>query len=329
MAAPTPNWARFTLADVLQTARDLLTTHPEPVVAYRLLREVVRVPPGHPELTHQKNLALTGKWVHQLEASQLPDGSWGRFHSQDTKRKTVFRTTEEAIDRAFALGLESGEGVLKQTSLYCMKVLDGAAHLTDRSDKNPAFPLLIKYIVAGRLAQIEPANETLVSYWKFLLDITDQAFSSGSYSLRDEEKAFLRLSGVHVPGGFLESQHSLWLLSSRHFPAQLEYAYTHWIWDKPDGIRYIRAPLHQLSAHRIAYWLRSMNILSRFASWREISVAALNQLWTLRNNDGLWDFGSKIARSIEFPLSQTWRQAIKRKQDYSTHILILLRKYFD
>ena len=182
--------------------------------------------------------------MHQLEESQLPDGSWGRFHSQDTKKKTVFRTTEEAIDRAFALGLEPGEGVLKQTSLYCTKVLDGAIHLTDRSEKNEAFPLLIKFIVAGRLAQIEPANETLVPYWKFLLDVTDQAFASGSYSLKDEEEAFLRLSGVHVPGGFLESQHTLWILSSRHLPAQLEDAYTSWIWHKPDGIRYIRAPLH-------------------------------------------------------------------------------------
>ena len=321
--------AIFTLADVLQAGRDLLTTNPEPIVAYRLLREVLRVPSGSSELAGVKKVALQGKWVHQLEASQLPDGSWGRFHSQDTKQKTVFRTTEEAIDRAFALGLEPGEGVLKQTSLYCMKVLDGATQLTDRSEKNEAFPLLIKYIVAGRLAQIEPASETLDAYWKFFLDVTAQAFASGIYSLKDEEDAFLRLSGIHVPGGFLESQHTLWILSSRHLPAQLEDAYTRWIWHKPDGIRYIRAPLHQLSSHRIAYWLRSMNIFSRFASWREISVGILNQLWAQRDNDGLWDFGSKITCSVEFPLSQTWRQSIKRKQDYSTHILVLLRKYFD
>src|SRR4030042_170580 len=242
MAAPTPNLAIFTLADVLQTARDLLTTNPEPTVAYRLLREVLRVPSGSSELAVVKKVALRGKWVHQLEESQLPSGNWGRFHSQDTKKKTVFRPTEEAIDRSFALGLEPGEGVLKRTSLYCTKVLDGAKHLTDRSEKNEAFPLLIKYIVAGRLAQIEPANETLVPYWKFLLDVTDQAFASGSYSLKDEEDAFLRFSGVHMPGGFLESQHTLWILSSRHLPAQLEDAYTRWIWYNPDGIRYIRAP---------------------------------------------------------------------------------------
>jgi hypothetical protein len=71
-----------------------------------------------------------------------------------------------------------------------------------------------------------------------------------------------------------------------------------------------------------------MNLLSRFGSWREISVDTLNQLWEQRDKQGLWDFGSRISQSIDFPLSDTWRQSIKRKMDYSTCILALLRKYF-
>jgi hypothetical protein len=326
---PTPDRVAFTLADLQKAARVILAANPEPILAYRLLREVLNVSPDDPELTQLKEAALKSKWVRQLEQSQLADGSWGRFHTQDTKKKTVFRTTEEAIDRAIALGLEPGEGVLKRVSLYCQKVLEGEAQITDWPEKNEAFPLLIKYIVAGRLAQLDPASETLNPYWKFLADVANQAFTSGSYSLKDEEDAFLRLSGIHVPGGFLESQHTLWILSSRELPHQLEYAYVNWIWQKPDGIRYIRAPLARPHPRRIAYWLRSMNLLARFASWREISVDKANQLWEQRDNEGLWDFGSKIARSIEFPLSEFWRRSSQRKQDYSTSILVLLHKSFD
>jgi hypothetical protein len=71
-----------------------------------------------------------------------------------------------------------------------------------------------------------------------------------------------------------------------------------------------------------------MNILSRFSSWREIAVDTLNHLWEQRGKEGMWDFGSGVSRSIDFPLSETWRQSTKCRMDYSTCILTLLRKYF-
>ena len=54
--APTPDLATFTLADVHQATRELLAANPEAIVAYRLLREVLRVPPGDPELAQVKKL---------------------------------------------------------------------------------------------------------------------------------------------------------------------------------------------------------------------------------------------------------------------------------
>lgn len=122
-----PDLVAFTLADVHQAAIELLKENPEAIVSYRLLQEVLRLPTNNPKLLQAKKAALTGKWVRQLEESQLSDGSWGRFHSQDTKQKTVFRTTEEAIDRAFALGLEpsdkSSGGQADISRMYCMGIL--------------------------------------------------------------------------------------------------------------------------------------------------------------------------------------------------------------
>jgi len=307
----------------------MLAVNPDPVVACRLLREVLRVPAGDPEMIEVKETAQRSKWVRQLEQSQLPDGSWGRFHTQDAKKKTAFRTTEEAVDRAAAMGLEPGEGVLKRLSLYCEHILRGEAQISDWYEKNESFPVLIQYIVAGRLAQIDPASNTLTSYWEFLTEVARRAFSSGVYNLHDEAEAFLQLSGVHVRGGFLESQHALWILSSRKLPESLELAFVSWIWRKPDGIRYIRSPLAHLQPHRIGFWLRSMNILSRFPSWRTLAHGSLVELWEQRDKDGSWDFGSSIAGCVEFPISESWRQPDKRRQDFSTHILVLLRKYFD
>ncbi len=327
--APAANLVTFTLADLQHAASELLASNPEPILAYRLLHEVLRVPPADPELVKVKELAVKSKWLRQLEGSQLPYGSWGRFHTQDTKKKTVFRTTEEAIDRAFALGLEPGDEILRRVSGYIQDVLQGDLQITDRTEKSEAWPLLVNYILAGRLAQIDPANPLLDPYWTSLVDVAKQAFASGSYSLKDEEDAFLRLSGIHVPGGFLESQHALWILSSRKLLYQLEYAIMSWLWHKLDGIRYIRAPLTQPHPRQIGYWLRSMNILARFDSWRKLSVGTLINLWKQRDNEGLWDFSTGISRSVEFPLSDNWRQTVNRKMDYSTCMLVSLRRVLD
>lgn len=187
----------------------------------------------------------------------------------------------------------------------------------------------MKFILAGRLGQIDPTHNMLDPFWAYLEEVAKQAFASGNYRLEDEADAYLRLSGVHVPGGFLESQHALWILSSRKLPLQLDHSLVSWIWHKPDGIRYLHTPLQNPSSCHIGYWLRSINLLSRFGSWKEISIGALNHLWEERDKQGLWDFGTRISRSIDFPLSETWRPSTKRKQDSSTYILILLRKYFD
>ena len=225
-----------------------------------------------------------------------------------------------------------------------MQVLSGRAQVTDRVEKNPAWPLLIKFILAGRLAallgrwpapqpagwpQIEPGNPILDDHWAYLAKVARQAFHSGQYQLEDEALAYLQLSNLYLPQGFLESKHALWLLSSRPLPIDLEQRLVEWLWKKPDGIRYLRAPLSDLKPRLIAYWLRSMDILTLFPAWRQICGELLDRLWAQRDKEGYWDFGQQIARCSDFPLSENWRGNIKRKVDYSTCILVLLRRYFD
>jgi hypothetical protein len=326
---PSDQRHHFSIEDLQHSAREILATNPDAILAWRLLQDVLHLAEDNPELVATKEKALESKWVRQLEEAQLPDGSFGRFHSQDTKQKTTFRTSEEAIDRAFALGLKADHPIVIRVRQYIQLVLQGRAHITDRDEKNEAWPLLIRFILAGRLAQIEPKDKLLDPFWSYLEDVALQAFSSGKYCLEDEVAAYTRLSKIHIPQGFLESQHALWVLSSRQLPKQLEGALISWIWSKHDGIRYIRTPLSTPEPRRIGYWVRSMNILSRFAAWREISLNSLNQLWEQRDEQGWWDFGSQVARSVEFPLSESWRQNIRRKIDYSTSMLVLLRKCFD
>jgi hypothetical protein len=319
----------FSREDLERAAAAILETRPDPVPQYRLLNEVLRLSPGEHELRRAKTAAEDGKWVKQLSEAQLPDGSWGRFHSQDSQLKSTFRTSEEAIDRAYALGLEPGHPVLCRARDYLENVLAGKAHITDREEKNEAWPLIIKLILLGRLAQIEPTHPMVAESWKYLAEVARRAFASGHYCLADEAQAHLELSGRRVPNGFLESQHALWTLASRPLPPKLEQDLVQWIWNKPDGIRYVRVALTNPQPRTAAYWLKSLNILSRFSSWRQVCADILNKLWGWRDARGYWDFGSQIARSADFPLSDNWRKQVKRKVDYSTCVLVVLRRWFD
>ena len=128
----------FSLNDLEQCAQELLRAGADRIVAYRLGREVLRFPASDAGLRQLKNAALKSQGVRQLEEAQLPDGSWGRFHSQDTKTKTRFRTTEEAIDRAFALGLEPGDPVLVRARQYILAALEGRTQITDPPEKKRA-----------------------------------------------------------------------------------------------------------------------------------------------------------------------------------------------
>jgi hypothetical protein len=226
--------------------------------------------------------------------------------------------------------------VLRRAQAYIEKVLTGQVHITDWEEKSEAWPLLIRFMLAGRLAalqgrwpQIEPAHPLLEDGWECLAKVAKRAFASGQYCLDDEVEGLLDLTGLHVPKGFLESQHALWILSTRQLSGRLEQNLIEWIWNKSDGIRYVRVPLAEPQHRTIAYWFRSINILTRFASWQHVSTNTLNRLWDQRDEEGYWDFGSQLVRCIDFPLSENWRQQAKRKVDYSTCMLVVLRHWFD
>jgi hypothetical protein len=319
----------FSLEEVQVVAERILEGHPDPVPKYRLLHEVIGLPEGDPDLIRARQELERSKWVRHLQDAQLPDGNWGRFHSQDTKVKSGYRTSEEAIDRAFSLGIDPSHPIFVRAKIYIENVLLGRAHITDRQEKSPAWPLLIRYILAGRLAQIDPTNPILNDYWECLFEIAQCTFKSGRYNFKDEAEAFVSVTNTPVPGGFLESRHALWILSARQLPDDLEQRLVEWIWNKPDGIRYLRAPLSSPTRKTIMYWLRSMNILRRFTTWKHICADRLNHLWSMRDKEGLWDFGSQTSQSADFPLSENWRQVVNRKIDYTTCLLSLFRKYLD
>jgi len=319
----------FSLKDVQNAAYQVLNAEPDPVTKFRLINEVLRLPGNSQEFQKAHFALAQSKWVQQLQNTQLPDGSWGRFHSQDTKVKTVFRTTEEAIDRAFSLGLTPDHPALARAKAYIENVLAGRTHITDWEEKNDAWPILIQIILAGKLAEIDASNPAFERWWEYMAEVARQSFSSGSFCEANEIQAYLHLSGIHVKRSFLQSRYAIAVLSARSLSHKLEHALVEWLWHKPDGMSYLQVPLSKPKPEKMPYWLKSMNILHHFPSWRDVSLNTLEQFWKARDKRGWWDFETPLAMCRDFPISEDWRQPLKRKIDYSTCMLVVLRRYFD
>ena len=82
-------------------------------------------------------------------------------------------------------------------------------------------------------------------------------------------------------------------------------------------------------------WLNIHELLSEYQSWQEYSANVINYLWSLRDEDGLWnlDSGSRILSGLKnydmYQLSSNWRNKQNIRIDFSIKVLSVLRKFCD
>ena len=319
----------FTKSQISELANRVLASKPNEIVKFRILRDGLRLSAESREISALKLQLAQLHWVKELAQEQQSDGSWGRFHSADAKNKKKFPSSEIAIRRALALGLERDNPILARAIKYMQAVLDGKVTWLDRVEKAEGWPICVEAISAGTLAQVDPFHPAIDKAWEYWAEIAQRSFSTGQYDQQSEVRAHRETRGLKIV--YLRSRYVLTLLGSRskQLSIQLERHIGNWIWNNPDGIGYLGADLKKPIPYHINQWLDSLEILSNFQCWREYAGEAMEWLWEQRRPDGFWDFGTRVSQTFYFPLSDNWRKPKYRQADYSTRALILLRKYVD
>jgi len=277
----------------------------------------------------------TSRHVKELEQGQWPDGSWGRLHSQDTRARQTLPTTEAGVERALALGLDADHPILQKATAYLVSLLEGTAQPPDPPEKNDRWPTGVQLFTAGALALVRPDHPDLDAPWNLWATIARQTFTTGRYDPDAEARAHRELTGASVRNSYLalDNKYTLALLGTRtdDLSAGLEAALLDWVWRRPEGIRYLTAPLSRLPAGRpvsaLDRWLASLELLACFPGWRGLAREAIEWLWTQRTPAGGWDFGPRPARSTALPLSESWRRKNARAFDWTTRVLSLLNHY--
>lgn len=339
------------LDQITEVARTILEANPDPVVRLRLLRDVLKRSSDAREVEAATRDLVKSRWVRELEREQWADGSWGRFHTEDTTIQQRIATTEEGVSRAIALGLDAAHPILEKAVEYITGVLEGTRAWRDRREVSWGrrwWDSSVQLISAATLAQIQPQHPILEEAWKTWSAILQRAFPSGHYRRDREIQGHLELLDLKDLSAYARkaikrrralncfSKYHVALLGSRahRLPPSLEEAYVATVWTL--GVGYLGVPaataparLVEKPPYHMEAWLASIEFLTPFPSWCIHAKNPMEWLWTHRSEEGRWDFGPRSTRSTYFPLSENWRRKGNRASDWTTRVLVLLRQYYD
>jgi hypothetical protein len=319
------------------TAHKILGDEPEPVVRFRLLRDVLRTPAEDPDLQAAQDALKQSQQLKTLAKEQRRNGSWGRFHTADSQVKKKIITTEAGVDRAFALGLDASHPVLKKAADYILQVMEGEKPFPDRAEVNDRWELGMRLFLGSTLSKIYPRHPALIPERALWQAIATRTFQRGAYNENSEIKAHSVLTGATVKDSYLRlnGKYQVALLGSdpRGLAPRLELTWLNWLWNLEEGIGYLGVSLSgppPTQPVNIDRWLESLELLANaFPSWREQAKPAIDWLWKQQDTDGFWDFGPRPATLTNMPFSDSWRRRVNRPFDWSTRVLVLLRKACD
>jgi hypothetical protein len=324
------------LGTIEETAHQILQDAPDSIVRFRLLRDVIKALPDSNILNIARQEMLSSGWVAELRNEQKEDGGWGRFHSA-MKTKGKVATTEAAVERGLVLGLEASDPTFQAAIEYLSRLLEGRIDFPGPPERNNRWETGKKLFVSATLARICPTLRILDETWDLWATIAEHTFASGRYDSEAEIRAHELLTGADAKDSYLvlNNRYQLALLGSRaaRLPRTVENALVDWVWHKSDGVGYLEIPLanppSRYTAGMLDRLFTSLEILSYFPSTLRLADSMICWLWKQRNGEGLWDFGPRASFSVYFPLSQSWRSVKQRQHNWSTRVLVLLKKLYE
>ncbi|MEN6314770.1 MAG: hypothetical protein ABFD25_11025 [Clostridiaceae bacterium] len=148
--------------------------------------------------TTDVNAIYMSKWYKQLADEQREDGSWGRFHSQDSKAalKQKFVTTENALGRACQLSLSKDDTIIAKCLRKLERYVRGDETWTDNIEKHKdggkGHLFCRPYMSAAVINTFNPENPFIKPLRDNALESLEKAFGNdiiipASYNIRYAE----------------------------------------------------------------------------------------------------------------------------------------------
>lgn len=272
-----------------------------------------------------------GKWARSLIDSQLPDGSWGRFHSMSTSSGSDL-TTERVLRRLEALGYTDSDEVIHRAVDYLEACLD-RHWIPDPTEKGHHWDVYVDLMLATWIRRFRSTCEAANAVARVWAGIIKAAFTGGTYDHDAYCNAYAAAFGGRKPkGGRLIDFVQFYPLSllAGMLDADTERRMLEYVLGHGEGIYYIYeqcvgTPPADFNSKAGARWLTAMELIARYPTAHEKLPFARDYLLRQQVMPGAWDMGSAAKDGICFPVSDRW-DANTRRDDCTRRIRRLLER---
>lgn len=318
------------LNNIKEIVNYLLETTTDPIPQYILKKEILneKLTTADIEAIHKS------KWYKQLANEQWVNGSWGRFHSMDSRIKDKkFLTTEAALRRARDLGITRDDPIIKNCILLMERYLKGEEawldYIEKHQDNGKSFSVAFPFIIAANLSLFDPDNTLLTSKRKICINILKKSFAFNCFAEEIWEQDNRDYTGTCLRAWMV---YPLWLLQNTNcIDDNLQRQYLDYIWNRNDGIYYISnfAPVKKLYLEDRGFtmWLSALESLSGFSLFSKFMEADVyGHLLSEVNRIIDDDIKLPPAHPITGHYTESWRNKNARKNDLILRIMRTLVK---
>lgn len=320
------------MADLIyEFGHKLLQQSLEAVPRYRVMRDILNMPVNDPDLLLARMAAWESRPVRDLLSQQKADGSWGRFYSRNKIMKNAGRTTESAIIRALALGLDREHPAIQHTIQYLEAILEHQTDWPDRTDDFQDFHRAHLMVTAARLRSLDPDNPLALSVADQWGRMIRESIADGVFAEDRIDEVSEAIFGESLPRQcqLCFSAYQLLLLRGR-LPYPTEKIWIDHLINRSRGVAFLNNhslryfPLTFPSQEGLRY-LSVLDHLGWYTTATDLLEPAADWLWEQRGTDW-WDFGPQGRDGLELPLAESWHSPATRSIDCSIRALVILAR---
>lgn len=322
------------MLSLIENFEQILSYSPCSVVQYIVHAESLKNNLQSTDMINLRKQINQSKWVLKIKNDQHSDGSWGRFHTQDTKVKQKYQTTEIALRHLHALGLRRGDEVIDKACNYMECLLNNLSLWPDAWEDNKWFATAVPNFITSKLS-IFGSDSSLytvtVSKWE---EILKYSFCEGFYNSQKADEISTDLFKVNIHGKYigLNSINNIILFANikHNIPLDVQHCYLKWL-HQLDYIPYTytvpnKEPSLISKDSELQDWIYLMVWLSRFYGFNKVFTSEIEWLQNQIKTDGLWDFGRSFST---LKLSDDWRNDTNRRIDQTVFILRMLNNIIE
>ena len=299
------------MTNIEQIKNYLSDTITDPAQQFIFIKEIVRKDSESIDYIHAYEQLKKTKWYRQLADEQWDDGSWGRFHSQDSKSlvKQTFVTTESALCRARELGVTKDDPLIAKCIKLMEKYIQGNKTWTDNIEKHKdngkGHMFCRPFMTAARLNMFDSENSAIEPLRCVVVETLKTSFATGCFdgSFWEQKVKEYHVPSIVAPGSFYGS---MLLQNSKSMDDTLQRQWLEYIWNAKNGIYYLSSvpPSKKqcIEDRQFNEWLCSLELLSGFSLFSDfmkddVLPHLLNEVDRLIKSDAVCNLNSRYADS--------------------------------